>query len=366
MNLIDAFESGAIAIPWAVSIDGKYFPSSTGRDAPMHCITDCNDKYCQNPGGTLLGHQCTVGFTYYHGKVGEAIIILFGTLGSKGWESVDTGIRQKNKDDLKGRSVSARDFSSWLEKLKSLNKLFVDYKNNILSEALHPLHETPKIAEEIRNLADSLVNLKPGKTFDERFSAALPAERGIYKGAQLLVDSFDMLSIFFNPESAKLGEKRIAEPYKLIHKLVLLLSNSNNGLTRRRPKIYGESYKKYLALESFRIIPLALLNNAIKYSMTEEVIIDVRDVDNGTLFSLVSTGPYISEEECGRIFERGFRGKYAQSIDRDGMGIGLYVAREAAIANRTTIKVVSEDLGYSLKSIPMARNTFSFVVRDVV
>lgn len=365
MNFIEVFESEAVFVPWAVSVDGKRFLSSMGRDAPTYCISDCMEKRCQKADGTLLGLQCPVGFTYYRGSVAGSAIVLFGTLGSKGWESIDSKIRQKYKIDLKGRSVSAREFSAWLDKLKSLNKLFVDQKNDTLSEALHPLHETPKIAEELRNLAESLINSRPERTFDERFFSAQPVERGIYKGAQLLVDSFDMLSIFFNPQSARLGEKQRTEPYKLIHKLVLLLSNNNSGSSRKRPIIKGETYKKYLVLESFRIIPLALLNNAIKYSMADEIEINVQDIGDGTEFSFISIGPFISEDERTRIFERGFRGKHAQSIDREGMGIGLYVAREAAIANKTNIKVASEDLGYSLKAIPMGRNTFSFVVKDV-
>lgn len=48
----------------------------------------------------------------------------------------------------------------------------------------------------------------------------------------------------------------------------------------------------------------------------------------------------------------------------EGMGIGLFVAHEAARANNVTIGVDSQPLGYEMYGVPVARTTFSFIVKD--
>lgn len=366
MNLPELFGTGTLYIPWAITVDGKNVPASSGRATPVYCADVCTDRECQNGSGTLLGRQCRIGFTYFQGKVGNSVIVLFGTIGPGGRETIESSVRRRYKDDMKGRAATARDFSAWLDRVKNLNTLLTKERDQVLSEALHPLHETPKIAEEIRNATESIINNKPGKTFDERFASAQPLERTVYKGAQLLVDSFDMLSIFFNPDSAKLGEKISTEPYKLLHKLSMVLSTNKQGGQRKRVEIQGTSFRKFLVFESFRIIPLTLLNNAIKYAMTNEVTINLEDKTDGTKITITSIGPIIENQELTRIFERGYRGTYAESLDKEGMGIGLYVARLAAAANRMSIQVESEPLSYQIHNIPMARNSFSFIVRDVI
>lgn len=335
MTLNDILETGCFNLPWPTSIDRKLI--TTGRQEPLFCAQDCRFRHCLDGSGTLLGRTCPDGFTYYQAKLGNATIVCHGTL-SENWRSlVKKNIASKYKDDLKGRSLNAVLFNAWLKNIKKFWILMEHDREKLISEALHPLHETPKLAEEIRNAAESLIHARPGNTFDEKFDVATAIEKTLFKASELLVDSFDLLTVFFNPDSARLGELHGIEPYKLIDKLSRILAISRSGGVRKRVRLSGTSFRRYEVLESFKLIPLVLLGNAIKYSMQGDVVVDFSEKPGCTEISFLSNGPIIYQDELDYIFQRGARGRSAQAMDRDGMGIGLFVAKMSAEANGTTI-----------------------------
>ena len=93
--------------------------------------------------------------------------------------------------------------------------------------------------------------------------------------------------------------------------------------------INSGSYLHILAYPSFEMIPLLLIENAVKYSYghNDEVSIDFQEEDNNKLIVTISSySPYCSKEESTQIFEKGFRGKNAKKIS-DGSGIGLYFVK---------------------------------------
>ena len=363
MMLNDLVETGCFDIPWPTRIDGKAV--SAKQREPQYCATVCAERECLDGNGTLLGRNCSHGFTYYQGRIGAATVVCYGTL-SENWRGIaKPQLTKKYKEDLKGRSANAVLFIAWYERIKSLWVALERDRERLISEALHPLHETPKLAEEIRNAAESLINARPGYNFDEKFDASTPIEKTLFKASELLVDSFDLLNVFFNPESAKLGERHGIEPYKLIDKLSRILSISKSGGARKRVKLDGTSFRKYEVLESFRLIPLVLLGNAIKYSMVGDVLVEFKEGQGYTDITIISVGPAIDDDEKDYIFRRSARGRNAVAIDNDGMGVGLFVAKKAAEANGTTISVLSVPQGYSKNNVAVAENKFTFRAKDV-
>lgn len=70
-----------------------------------------------------------------------------------------------------------------------------------------------------------------------------------------------------------------------------------------------------------------LLDNAVKYGKPgNEIVLAVRELGLTIEISVTDQNEPISGEERTRIFERFYRGKNA--IEKDGVGIGLYLARE--------------------------------------
>lgn len=83
-----------------------------------------------------------------------------------------------------------------------------------------------------------------------------------------------------------------------------------------------------------------LIDNAIKYTPAGgSVTVSVTPYELFCRIDVTDTGPGIPEDEQGRIFERFYRSPAVQ--DAQGVGLGLYLAREIAAANGGYIKVTS-------------------------
>ncbi|MCA9907378.1 MAG: GAF domain-containing sensor histidine kinase, partial [Anaerolineae bacterium] len=70
-----------------------------------------------------------------------------------------------------------------------------------------------------------------------------------------------------------------------------------------------------------------LVDNAIKYTDEGQVVIQLRLQDDHILIDVEDTGIGIPEDEQARIFDRMIRGEDANVYERDGIGIGLDLAR---------------------------------------
>lgn len=83
-----------------------------------------------------------------------------------------------------------------------------------------------------------------------------------------------------------------------------------------------------------------LIDNAIKYTPAGgSVTVSVTPYELFCRIDVADTGPGIPEDEQGRIFERFYRSPTVR--DAQGVGLGLYLAREIAAANGGYIKVTS-------------------------
>lgn len=80
-----------------------------------------------------------------------------------------------------------------------------------------------------------------------------------------------------------------------------------------------------------------LVDNAIKYTETGGVTISATGYELFIRIDITDTGTGISEEELPKAFSRFYRGKMAE----EGVGIGLYLARQIISAEGGYIKVAS-------------------------
>lgn len=98
-----------------------------------------------------------------------------------------------------------------------------------------------------------------------------------------------------------------------------------------------------------------LIDNAIKY--TEEnydINIKINILSNNIQIQIESIGPYNSPEEIPNIFNKGFRGKKAKEVEKNGQGIGLYTTKKICDRNNISILASSQD-----KKIILRENDYS-------
>ncbi len=93
-------------------------------------------------------------------------------------------------------------------------------------------------------------------------------------------------------------------------------------------------------LEKVVFVFINILNNAIRYSKKgDEINIAVRKNNNEVEFSIRDNGPGISEEDCGKLFQR-----FTQigNKSKQGWGLGLAISKEFMQAQNGKIWVESE------------------------
>ena len=82
-----------------------------------------------------------------------------------------------------------------------------------------------------------------------------------------------------------------------------------------------------------------IIDNGIKYTNSGSVIVSVKRYEMFVCIEISDTGIGIQEQEMSQDFTRFYRGKDTQ--EQEGVGIGLYLAREIILAEGGYIKVNS-------------------------
>lgn len=84
-----------------------------------------------------------------------------------------------------------------------------------------------------------------------------------------------------------------------------------------------------------------ILDNAVKYSpMKSQILMEVKEYEFYVCIRVIDEGIGISEEERAQIFGRFYRGRQVQQ--EEGIGVGLYLAREILQRENGYIKVESK------------------------
>ncbi len=92
-----------------------------------------------------------------------------------------------------------------------------------------------------------------------------------------------------------------------------------------------------------------LFDNAVKYSDTNGwVKAQLEQVGPDAVFSLSNSGPIITPDTQGRLFERFFRASEARDRPSGGVGLGLSICREIASAHRGRLELVFSDQGVTM------------------
>ncbi len=99
-----------------------------------------------------------------------------------------------------------------------------------------------------------------------------------------------------------------------------------------------------------------LLSNAIKFSPDGgQVQLKVRTQDNAACIDVIDTGPGISSEERGQIFEPFFQGQQRARGHVKGTGLGLAIAQRYARLHRGSIEAQACRSGAHLRvTLPLA------------
>jgi len=91
-----------------------------------------------------------------------------------------------------------------------------------------------------------------------------------------------------------------------------------------------------------------LLDNAVKFVNKDGILsVTVETEQKKTRCRIRNTGSGISAEDMKHIFDRFFKSDSSRSLDRNGVGLGLYIVRSIIIAHEETVNVDSVEGQYT-------------------
>lgn len=207
-------------------------------------------------------------------------------------------------------------------------------------------HEAKKLNAQIKERCDTLIQGNPlfsdEVSNDGNLVEIQTAIRTIYLSSSMIDSRYTMLNYEKNPDVLKTGGIFDCVVYKKFHKIQKIFKNCQ----KRNVEInmVGESYAKINAYSSFELIPVLIVENAVKYACSYDKNVEIRINDNkaGELsVDVISFSPYCSADEIIHIFEKGFRGKNAKKVSTDGSGIGLYFVKLLCDVHNIEISITS-------------------------
>lgn len=121
----------------------------------------------------------------------------------------------------------------------------------------------------------------------------------------------------------------VATPvFKKVDKVVRCVRSkaADRGVTLQ---LSGQSFGFTRGPQVFELIPYAVMDNALKYApQGSRVEIHVSEDDSTIGIVIESHGPKIDPDEMEAIFDKGYRGRHAETSRVSGRGIGLNMTRE--------------------------------------
>lgn len=217
----------------------------------------------------------------------------------------------------------------------TLNDLNNEIQENIKSFAIENIHEIRSINSSLYNIG---YELQEKIQHDSKYNLAL--SKNIVALSELISTRIDLTDLSISKENNEILKK---SPPKAAFKSFEKITRCYTAFAaKRRIKLTlnGESRGQTNGLEYFELIPMIIIDNAVKYSPSDsEVNIEISENETSIFVSVKSWGPLIHESEMQNIFDKNFRGKEAITSKKEGSGIGLYFVKKLLSTINSKISV---------------------------
>lgn len=204
-------------------------------------------------------------------------------------------------------------------------------------------HEVKKLNAQIKARSDVILQSYADDSIDhlgkEDIDNLIEKTKTIYVCSSMVNTRFSLFDYEKNPQVLSQGAVTDCNIYKKFDKMRIIFSNYMG----KRVPIYlnGSTYRRFWAYPMFEMIPLLLVDNAVKYSYINNPVDITFTEDSSDLFVDISSySPYCSKADLDNIFNKGFRGKNAIRVT-DGSGIGLFFVKLLCDLHKIEIVITS-------------------------
>lgn len=233
--------------------------------------------------------------------------------------------------------------------LEALN----DMKTKFLSVVTHDLRTPLTSIRGYAEMLHSLTNI----TEEEKTRCFSSIEKSVTRMNNLINNLMDMVSI----EAGKLRvEKTIIEYVSICRELQGTFKPMSE---KRKVKVIWELPAKPIKLlgDSHRLVQVFtnFIANAFKHTKPgDKITVRVSIKDKEILSEIIDDGEGISKEDQNKIFEHFFQVE-SSVTRREGLGLGLTIAKEIILAHDGKVGVFSKGIGLGAKfwfSLPISKS----------
>jgi len=328
-----------------------------------YCRTKCGNHICATypvaqADAKVLYSTCPNGFSVATVRIGNVEIRINGVIEAFS-NKASAAFKKSHRD---ARKLKSEALGAWVKNVAAATNQYDAAVREGAANAVAALHDVKSLIGGILHTAEEWIQVQAGSTLDEQVENSSENLRTIYHSCRLLSLLLRMTDLVANPESATFGKRGARSIYGLFFACVRIMQAraAKRGIELR---MTGKSFLHARVYESIGVVPLVLIDNAVKYARPNSVVtVKCSDMlDESILVEVVSEGEVVAPEERSEIFQRGFRGSNAKRA-ATGSGLGLFVAQHVAIANESRIRYEARDgLGFSGVGV----NTFSMLLKGV-
>lgn len=211
---------------------------------------------------------------------------------------------------------------------------FQDENKNIKDILSSTLHEVRRFSAQLSMFAERLCR------DTEEEPRINQTANSIFYIAGMISSRLAYTDIELNPQALASQTTIRAGIFKKFHKATRIMTETMRD-RQIKANIQGECYFEIEALPVFELLPFVLLENAIKYSPSnQDIFIKFDETENNKIIVTIdSIGPMVSDEELPKLFDRGFRGQSVHNMS--GEGLGLFLAEQVCNFHDFSIKAHS-------------------------
>ncbi len=255
----------------------------------------------------------------------------------------DVHLSIRNKDEIGQLAANFNEMADALKELEDMRKSFIA---NLTHEIRTPI---TIIVGFLEGILDGTI---PSQKQNEYLTIVVEEMNRL---SRLVNDLLDVARI-------ETGGRQIApQKYDVNEQIRLVLLRYENKITDKklRVEVDFESDKCFVSADKDAIerVILNLLDNAVKFSEEEgNLRIKVETKGGRANVSVQNSGQSIAEEDLKHIWDRFYKSDKSRSMDKTGVGLGLYIVKSLIAQHKETIWATST---------PDGMTTFTFTLEYI-
>jgi|GEM_PF-2442015 len=326
------------------------------------CVERCPEKDCFSlfsSNTNQTEYNCSKGYDNILLIIGELKFILNGLIYTN-----NTNVPLGRKEVRKEWIVRRDDVILFANKINKIETHLIKRENETTLKNFSIFHDFKTSMKILYSCTEDIISNLPGESFEEKLITSGKPYQDLYHSLSLLTSQLRLIDIVINPFSISFGTKKEINIYQLFDKLNKLFQHL---AARRRDvniTLHPEArIQNSYCYSSIEFIPLILLDNALKYSISDTDIELKMEQRYGRVTVIVKNiGPQVADENKDKIFEKFFRDPSAIAFTKEGIGMGLWIAQEILAAHESKLqyfKGQSETNKYGL-------NVFTFDLPTII